>query len=74
MLGVKGLCLAWMAGSTIYGTLRTWPKLMFAASDEDAFRLYNVYMLRATVTFVSGIAGRGNRPPVSVRGMLESRF
>ena len=55
MLGVKGLCLAWMAGSTIYGTLRTWPKLMFAASDEAAFRLYNVYMLRATVTFVSGI-------------------
>jgi hypothetical protein len=56
MLGIKGLCLAWMAGSTIYGTLRTWPKLMFAASDEDAFRLYNVYMLRATVTFVAGIA------------------
>jgi hypothetical protein len=55
MLGVKGLCLAWMAGSTIYGTLRTWPKLMFAAS-EDAFRLYNVYMLRATLTFVAGIA------------------
>ncbi len=55
MLGLKGLCLAWMAGSTIYGTLRTWPKLMFAAS-EDAFRLYNVYMLRATATFVAGIA------------------
>lgn len=56
MLGVKGLCLAWMAGSTIYGTFRTWPKLMFAPSDEHAFRLYNVYMLRATVTFVAGIA------------------
>jgi hypothetical protein len=55
MLGVKGLCLAWMAGSTIYGTFRTWPKLMFAAS-EDAFRLYNVYMVRATVTFGAGIA------------------
>jgi hypothetical protein len=54
MLGVKGLCLAWMAGSTIYGTLRTWPKLIFAI-DEDAFRLYKVYMVRASITFACGI-------------------
>jgi hypothetical protein len=55
LLGVKGLCLAFMAGSTIYGTFRTWPKLMFAI-DEDAFRLYRVYMVRASITFVCGIA------------------
>jgi len=54
MLGVKGLCLAWMAGSTIYGTLRTWPKLIFAI-DEEAFRLYRVYMVRASITFTCGI-------------------
>ena len=54
MLGVKSLCLAWMAGSTIYGTRRTWPKLQFATND-DAFRLYRVYMVRASITFVCGI-------------------
>lgn len=54
MLGVKGLCLAWMAGSTIYGTLKTWPKLIFAI-DEEAFRLYRVYMVRASITFMCGI-------------------
>jgi hypothetical protein len=54
MLGVKGLCLAFMAGSTIYGSFRTWPKLMFAI-DEEAFRLYRVYMVRASITFTCGI-------------------
>jgi hypothetical protein len=54
MLGAKGLCLAFMAGSTIYGTFRTWPKLQFAI-DEEAFRLYRVYMIRASVTFTCGI-------------------
>ena len=54
MLGVKSLCLAWMAGSTIYGTFKTWPKLIFAL-DEDAFRYYKTYMVRATITFTCGI-------------------
>jgi hypothetical protein len=54
MLGVKALCLAFMTGSTIYGTLKTWPKLVFAL-DEDAFRLYRVYMVRASITFTCGI-------------------
>ncbi|MCK6546372.1 hypothetical protein L6R52_11030 [Myxococcota bacterium] len=50
----KGLALAFMVGSTLYGTFVTWPKLQFA-TDAEAFGIYRWYNLRANVVFVVGI-------------------
>jgi hypothetical protein len=52
---VKGLCLAFMVGSTVYGTLGTWRKIQFA-TDREAFELYDIYILRASITFTCGLA------------------
>lgn len=56
LLAVKTLALSFMVGSTIYGSLRTWPKIQFA-TDAEAYALYARYNLRANIVFVVGIAG-----------------
>jgi hypothetical protein len=56
LAAVKILALAWMGGSTIYGTLVSWPKLQFAL-HEEAFVMYNRYIQRAYITFGCGILG-----------------
>lgn len=65
LLGVKTLALAFMVGSTMYGTFRSWPKIQFA-TDQEAYAIYARYNLRANIVFVVGIAG-------AVCGLLLSR-
>jgi hypothetical protein len=55
MLTVKAICLAFMTGSTLYGTFATWRKIQFA-THQEAYALYETYMLRASITFLCGIA------------------
>lgn len=54
MLGFKGVALTFMVGSTIYGSLSTWPKIQFATNGE-AFGYYKMYMRRAYAVVVLGL-------------------
>ena len=54
-LSLKLLALAIMTGNTLYGTLRTWPKIQFATPDE-AEQLWAGYKIRAFITLGCGIA------------------
>ncbi len=65
LLAAKAAALSFMIGSTVYGTLRTWPKLQFA-TDEDAFRIYGRYVIRAYIIFGCGVVGH-------VAGIVFSR-
>jgi len=65
LLGLKAAALSFMVGSTVYGTLRTWPTLQFA-TDNEAFTIYGRYMVRAYLIFGCGVAGH-------VAGLLFSR-
>lgn len=65
LLAVKTVSLSFMVGSTVYGTLRSWPKLQFA-TNEEAFQLYGRYILRAYIIFGCGVAGH-------VAGIVFSR-
>ena len=56
LLALKVVSLAFMTGSTVYGTLSSWPKIQFA-TDEEAFELYRVYLIRAYITFACGLVG-----------------
>lgn len=51
---IKIVCLLFMTGFTLYGTLRTWPKMQLA-THEEAFHHYKYYMYRAVGTFSFGI-------------------
>lgn len=61
----KVAALFFMTAFTLYGTLRTWPKLQLA-TDEEAYHHYKFYMYRAVGTFTFGllaaIAGLWVRP------------
>lgn len=65
LLVPKALALTFMVGSTIYGSLVTWPKLQFS-TDAEAFAIYRWYNLRANVVFVVGIIA-------TVSGLFLSR-
>ena len=54
LLALKTLALAFMIGSTVYGTLRTWPRLQLS-TDREAFRLYGAYLVRARLIFACGL-------------------
>ena len=54
MVAVKVFCLLIMTLFTLYGTVFTWPKLQLA-TNEEAFRIYKYYIIRAICTFVCGI-------------------
>lgn len=56
LLALKGLALLWMVGSTVYGTLVSWPKLQFATHAE-ALGYYTRYIRRAYVTCACGVFG-----------------
>jgi uncharacterized membrane protein len=53
---IKSAALLVMIANTLYGSLRTWPKLQFA-SHQEAQVLYRGYMIRAYITFSAGIVG-----------------
>lgn len=65
LLVLKGAALSFMIGSTLYGTLVSWPKLQFATHGE-AFHLYRNYIRRAYIVFFCGLAG-------IVAGLILSR-
>ena len=50
----KICCLIVMTLFTMYGTFYTWPKLQLS-NDEEAFKLYKSYIMRAMITFISGL-------------------
>jgi hypothetical protein len=54
LLILKAAALLWMAGSTLYGTLVSWPKLQFA-THEEALGSYTRYIRRAYLTFACGV-------------------
>jgi uncharacterized membrane protein len=56
MVVVKIFCLLIMTLFTLYGTLSTWPKLQLA-TNQEAFRIYKYYIIRAIITFSCGIIG-----------------
>jgi hypothetical protein len=56
LVGVKSASLLFMIGATLYGTFVSWPKLQFAL-HEEAYGLYDRYIIRAYFTFGFGCVG-----------------
>ena len=65
LLAVKAGALSFMAGSTVYGTMRTWPALQFA-THQETFDIYGRYMVRVYIIFGCGVVAH-------VAGVLFSR-
>ena len=53
---VKLCCLTFMISSTIYGSMNSWKKLQLS-TNEEAWKMYDIYILRAKITFICGLLG-----------------